>query len=146
MANRRDVAARLIDAAMDHPLGIKPHPGALHRLGIELVFEDVVGLDQKRRARARQEIAVRIGRMAHADMAEGIDHAFIGQDAVGKAEFRDEIGHIIRHGRSSKMAAAFGQLPSAGLTNPLPATCATPVPSGRAMLSIERRRRFPGQE
>ena len=145
MAHRHDIAARLIDAAMDDALGIEPCGGALHRLGIELVLEDVVGLDQQRRARARQQVAVRIGGMAHADMAEGIDHALVGQDAVGNGEFLDEIGHIIRHGRSSYggsvWPAAFGG-PNKSATGRLRNPCA--VRAGDAIPSEEKR--FPGQE
>ena len=52
----------------------------------------------KRAARARQEIAVRIGRVAQADMAETVEHALMGDDAIGKRElvagFGKRIGHL----------------------------------------------------
>ena len=38
--------------------------------------------------------------MAHADMAEGIDDAFMAEDAVGNCKFFDELGQLIRHGLS----------------------------------------------
>ena len=91
MANRHDIAARLIDAAMNDALGVKMRVRRLHRRGIERVLQNVVGLDQGRRARARQQIAPRIARMAHADMAEGVEHALMGKDAVGERQFLDEI-------------------------------------------------------
>ena len=42
-----------------------------------------MALDKFRRARARHEKAFRIVGMAHADMTIGIDHVFMGQDAIG---------------------------------------------------------------
>ena len=32
--------------------------------------------------------------MAHADMAEGVEHAFVAEDAVGEREFLDEVGQM----------------------------------------------------
>ena len=37
--------------------------------------------------------------MAHADMAEGVEHAFVGDDAVGKREFGAGFGERVGHGR-----------------------------------------------
>ena len=97
MADRPDVAARLIDTAVNDAFGIEVHFGRPHRFGIERVFQDIVRLDQKRRARARQEIAAGIGRMAHADVAESVEHAFMGEDTVRERQFLDQIGHLIGH-------------------------------------------------
>ena len=105
-------AARLIDAAVNDALGVEMHFRRLHRLGIERVFQDVARLDQRRRARARQQIALGIGRVAHADMAEGVEHAFVGENAVGEREFGDEIVQRVGHNRSSWCGSA-GRLPSA---------------------------------
>ncbi len=33
--------------------------------------------------------------MAHADMAEGVEHALMGQDAVGERQFLHDFGHLI---------------------------------------------------
>ena len=92
MAHRHNIAARLIDAAVNDPLGVRPRDGRLHRLGIERVFEDVVGLDQSRRPRARQQVTARIVRMAHADMTESVEYAFMAKDAVGNREFDKQLG------------------------------------------------------
>ena len=35
--------------------------------------------------------------MAHADMAEGVEYAFVGENAVGERQFLDQIGHFIGH-------------------------------------------------
>ena len=35
--------------------------------------------------------------MAHADMAEGVDHAFVGDDAVGERELGAGFGKLIGH-------------------------------------------------
>ena len=35
--------------------------------------------------------------MTHADMAEGVEHAFVGENAVGERELRDQIGQIFGH-------------------------------------------------
>ena len=37
--------------------------------------------------------------MAHADVAEGVDDAFVGDDAVGEREFRAGFGKTIGHRR-----------------------------------------------
>ena len=35
--------------------------------------------------------------MAHADMAEGVDHALVGDDAVGERELAAGFGEIVGH-------------------------------------------------
>ena len=95
VADRHDVRPRLIDAAVDHALGVELHRRRRDRLGIERELQNVGRLDQARRARAREQIATGIGRMAHADMAERIEHAFVRQYAVGKRDLVAGIGEII---------------------------------------------------
>ena len=36
--------------------------------------------------------------MADADMAEGVDHALMAEDAVGDGKLFDDFGQMIRHG------------------------------------------------
>ena len=86
MADRHDVRPRLVDAAVDHALGIEPNRGRGDRLGVEGELQDVAGLNQRRRARAREQVAAGIGGMAHAHMAEGIDHALVRHHAVGERD------------------------------------------------------------
>ncbi len=35
--------------------------------------------------------------MAHADMTERVEHAFVGQNAVGERQFLDQFGHLFGH-------------------------------------------------
>ena len=41
--------------------------------------------------------------MAHADMAEGVDDAFVTADAVGDGQFVEQIGKSLGHGVSSRL-------------------------------------------
>src|SRR5262249_6444168 len=51
-----------------------------------------------RAARARHQVALRIGRMPHADMAEGVENALIGDDAVGAGQLHFCLSKdVIRH-------------------------------------------------
>ena len=33
--------------------------------------------------------------MAHADMAEGVEHTLVGKNAIGERELRDQVGQIL---------------------------------------------------
>ena len=101
MTDRHDVGTRLIDAAVNDALGVKMHLRRFHRIGIERELQNIVGLDQQRRARARQQITPRIARMTRADMAEGVKHALVGENAVGERQLRDSVLQCIGHDRSS---------------------------------------------
>src|SRR5438876_914097 len=59
------------------------------RLTVQGEFHNVGALDQFRTARPRQQVVLGIGGMAHADVAIGIDDAFVGQDAVGDDDLAD---------------------------------------------------------
>jgi hypothetical protein len=95
-----NVGARLVDAAVDHQLAEQPRAGRLDRLGIQRQFENVGRLHELGCAVAGDEIAVRIGGMAETDMPECIEHAFIGEHAIGDrqflAGFSERIGHEYR--------------------------------------------------
>ncbi len=90
---------------MDETLEIGRTAARIDRLAFERELHDVVLLDAVRRARARQEEALRIVGMPRADVTEGVHHPFRGQDAVGGDEFFEEgveLGHagsflVIRH-------------------------------------------------
>ena len=92
MADRADVRACLIDPAVDHHLAVEAHLGRHDRLGIERHFQNVGWLDQLGGAMARNKVAVRICRVAGADMAERVGDAFIGEDAVGDRGARGQFG------------------------------------------------------
>ena len=44
------------------------------------------------------EVAVRIARVARADMPEGVDDALVGEDAVGARQLDAQLGKGIGHG------------------------------------------------
>ena len=100
MADRHHVLSRRIDAAVNDSLRKQPVGGGLRRLGIEGEFEHVGGLDELRRARPWQEIAARIGRMPQAHVPEGIEHAFVRQDAARERKVVAEVGKRVGHGNS----------------------------------------------
>ena len=84
MADGVHVRPRLVNAAVDHPFAVHLALGRRHRFGIEGEFEQVRRLDQFGTARPRQEIAPRIVGMAHADVAETVEHALMGDNAISK--------------------------------------------------------------
>jgi hypothetical protein len=81
-----DVGSRFVEAAMDEALEIGWTTIVAHDFAIERELHDVALLDELGAARARQEKALGIGRVAHADMAIGVDHALMRQNAVGDDE------------------------------------------------------------
>ena len=92
-----DVGPRLVGAAMDESLEIGRAALGVDRIALQRELHDVVGLDAIRRARARQQEALRIVGMAHADMPEPIHDPFAGEDAVAGDEFFNqlvELGHL----------------------------------------------------
>jgi len=88
--HRHHVAARLVDFTVDEPFDHAAAVLRIDRIGIEVVFHDVVRGHQDRRERARQQVAVWVARMAHAHMPIGIEHALLGENAVGGDEVLDE--------------------------------------------------------
>ena len=87
-----DVGPRLVDFAVDEALDVHEPPGLIDRIGIEVVLHDVGGGDDRRRLRARQEIAVRRMGMADRHMAVAVEHALVGEDAVRRDEVLDRGG------------------------------------------------------
>src|SRR5262249_61871316 len=59
--------------------------------------EDVLGRHQLRRAVPGNEEATGIGRVAHADMAERVDDALMGEDAVGERKLLADGGQAVGH-------------------------------------------------
>src|SRR6266436_4374875 len=83
MADRDHIGPRLVNLAMDHALGIELHDWRYNGLRVEVEFQNVAGLHQLGRTRPRQEIATGFDGMANAHMPEGVDHALMGENAVG---------------------------------------------------------------
>jgi len=78
------VGPRLVDFAVDEALGVERASLVLDRIAVEVEFHDVVCADQFGRARTRQQIAIGIAGMPHADMAPAIEYALVGENAVGR--------------------------------------------------------------
>ena len=45
--------------------------------------------------------------MAHADVAEGVEHALVGENAVGERKLGDQVGQILGH--DSPWCGVFGK-------------------------------------
>src|SRR6516225_10485800 len=87
MTDGMDVGTGQIDATMNDPFAIEKPNRRRDRLRVERKFQDVARLDQFRTAGACQQISSGIGRMAHADMAEAIEHALMSKNAICKSKF-----------------------------------------------------------
>ena len=112
--HRHHVGARLVDFAMDHALEEQPGLAQPHRIVVEIAGDDVGRGDQRRRHAARDPIMLRMGVIARADMPVGVEHAVVGEDAVGRHQIiqqgrigrarhriRDLGAHICAHSRRS---------------------------------------------
>src|SRR6516165_5905141 len=111
MAHRHHIGARLIDFAVDDALAIEPLFDRLDDSRVEAELVDILRMHQFRRARARHQVTVGISRVAHGNVTEGVEHAFIGDHAVGAREQLTRFVELIWHGVSS-------QLPWLGLSWP----------------------------
>src|SRR5262249_10839669 len=62
-------------------------------------LHDVAAFDQLRAARAREEVAIRPPRIPDADVAEGVDHSFVGQYPVSDDKVVESglEGRFLRH-------------------------------------------------
>ncbi len=85
--HRMHVRPRLVDRAVDEALEIGRAAVFVDRGAVEPIFDYVAVLDALGGSRPRQKIMLRLVGMPRADMAEQIDNAFVGQDAVGGHQF-----------------------------------------------------------
>jgi hypothetical protein len=88
--DRHDVGPRLEDRRVNEPLKIERALVVAGRLPVESELDDVFGADQLGRDRAGDQKAARILRMPDADMAIGVDHVLLGENAVGDHEILDQ--------------------------------------------------------
>ena len=79
-----------IGGAVDEPLQEYPAVALIDWIGVEVELHDVLGGHERRRQRARHQVAVWIRRMPDAHMPGFIEHALLGQDAIGRDEVFDE--------------------------------------------------------
>ena len=93
MAHRHHIGTRLIDAAVNDPLGVKLHLWRPNRFRIERVFQNVSARSEAANASVTGDSAG-VARMTRADMTESIEHAFIGEDTVGERQLLDHFGHF----------------------------------------------------
>ena len=92
---------------MNEALGVDRAVGAVEPVAVEIELDDVVLGDEAGAPRARQEITSGILRMANADVAEGIDHALVAEDAVRHHEIADRRRHALIH--DSDLQIRFGE-------------------------------------
>ena len=88
--DRPDPGQGLVDLAVDEALDIESAAPRLQGIAVDIELEDVVRRDQARRHAAREQKARRVRLVPHADMAEAVDHALVGQDPVGGDEIVDQ--------------------------------------------------------
>src|SRR5262249_25322410 len=103
---------------------------------------------QARRARARQQIAAGIGRMADADVAEGVQHAFVRQHAVGERNLVagvEKVGHEgVPHWAAQRRRSDRSQAAIAPVATPRPARDA--LPSGNEASRVGSSRAGTGEQ
>lgn len=92
VADGAHVGARLVDRAMDRPLDV-----GWRRVAADLLTGQREALQVRlghelRPERAGDEVVVRTLGVADADVAEGVEHALVGQDAVGGDEVAQDGG------------------------------------------------------
>ncbi len=94
--HRANICPGAIERGMNIALKIDRRMVWQNRFAFKIELENVPGLDQCRRAVARQQKAVRAIGMAGAHMAKGIDDPLPQQDAIGPHQIGDdrrEISH-----------------------------------------------------
>ncbi len=106
--HRIDVRPRLVNLAVDEALAVKQHAVifGIDRLAVEIEHQDIGRGDRFRRDRTRDHIAVRIARIAHADMAEGVEHVKPRQRAIGGDEIVDQTASSRPEARARRDGAA----------------------------------------
>src|SRR5258705_10071480 len=87
-----NIGPRLVDFAMYEALEETATPIRVDRIAVEAVLDDVPGRYQRRRDRARHQVALGCRRMAHRDVTEAVDHALGGEDAARGRQVRDLLG------------------------------------------------------
>src|SRR5262245_42021205 len=96
------------------------------------MLDDVGALHERRRERVRQEEALGIVWMTHADVTVGVDHVLPREDAVGDDELGDQLfNHEFQILRDESISS-----PAVSPTRPPSASAAAPwrcTPSTRAV-------------
>jgi len=77
---------------MDVAFEIEGTPLRVDGIAVAVEFHDVIGGDEAGRHAARQQEVLRVLVVAHADMAEAVDHALVIEDSIGRDEIVDQGG------------------------------------------------------
>src|SRR4030095_16789927 len=98
-----NVRSCLVDLAVDKALDETGAAIRVDRIAVQIVLDDVIGHNQRRRDRARHQITVGCRRMPQRDVPEAIDDSLHREYAASRGKIRDEIGSewaagFIRHG------------------------------------------------
>ena len=91
VAHRHHVRPRLVDLAVNDALEEQPVLARAHRPVVEIERDDVVGGDLGGRHAAGEPVALRVARIARADVAIGVEHAVVAQDPVGGDQIVDQL-------------------------------------------------------
>ena len=81
--HRIDVGAFFEDGAVNEALKVRLAALRVMHIAIQITLHNVSGRDRRGRHAARNEESFWVVRMPHADVAEAIKHAFVGQDLIG---------------------------------------------------------------
>jgi len=100
--DRLDIGPNLVNLAVDETLQIRGATARIDRLIVQVVFDDVLRGHQGRRSRAGNEVMLGVPGRPDTDMAESVNHALVGQDAIGENQIGDAFGVLLLgcfHGR-----------------------------------------------
>ena len=95
--DRHDIGPRLEDRGVNEPLEIKRAFFLAHWPPVETELDDVIGGDELRSYRAGDQKMVRVVRVTQADMAVGVDHVLLCEDAIGNHQIPEgvvEAAHV----------------------------------------------------
>ena len=90
MHHRHHVGAQLVDLAVDEALGILRLVRMGQRREVHVEQHDVLRRHHARRQMACHQVVVRIVRVPHADVPEGVDRLEAEQDLVGEHEVGEQ--------------------------------------------------------
>src|SRR5262245_49803034 len=88
MHNRLNIGSRPVDFAVDETLEKTSSAVCVECIAVEIIFENVVRSNQRRRERARHEVPVRRRRLAHRHVTERVDDTLCREDSAGCCEIR----------------------------------------------------------
>src|ERR1700704_5293948 len=106
MNDRHHIRPCAVDRRVNEPLEVHAAAARVDWLAIPVELKNIAGSDKRGRDAARQKESVRVLVVASAYVAEGVNYALVGQDAVCVDEVFDELW--IRSARCPRGPAAAG--------------------------------------